>query len=965
METKSIEMLYQNTRGLRTKTQQFKQNILNNEFDLILITESWLCQSIYNGEICDDRYDIFRCDRHKGTSLKETGGGVMLCALKKLQVQHKQDWMCNGVESLWITLSLNKMNSYENKNLHIGLFYAPPDKMLPSRLEAITACIAQVILIHPHDHFFIAGDFNLSNTRWSENGPIQTSYSSASLLNAATDFLDMCNLNGLTQYNNILNSNNKILDLIFANIHINVSHSVSPLVMEDAHHPCLEISLPNLNIRTFRHKPISKPNFYKGDYEKINDHLLNINWNLALQAPTMDDVMDTFYTILYNLISEYIPSKNINSYKFPAWYTKALIHIIRDKKRAHKRWKTYNNPRDYDEFALLRTRQKSKQTECFDKYTLQMQEYMKKEPKLVFTYLNSLKHNKSSYPNTLIYEDNIYTEETEACNGFSRHFDSVFIKPASSYKNLNLQINNVNDSISGFIITECTVLKQLTMLNVSKGPGSDNIPPIFLKKCAKSLAKPLTIIFNLSINTFGCFPTKWKEALVVPIHKSGSKTLIKNYRPISILNVMSKIFEKIICDKISFNIKKCIPIEQHGFMQRRSTVTNLGVFTDYILKVMDEKDQVDVIYTDFEKAFDRVDHVILLRKLDVLGIHGNLLRWFSSYVKNRMQAVKMGSARSNFLNISSGVPQGSILGPLLYNAYLFDISNCFKHSRFLMFADDKKIFLRVRTIEDCKKVQADLDRLATYYETNRITINVNKCHHITFTRKIKPIDHTYNINGTTIGKVSSVRDLGITLDQKLTFSEHYEIIINKAYKQLGFIKRATFNFRNIECIKMLYFAYIRSVLEYASSIWSPYYKSDIQRIEKIQNVFVKYLQFKNYKVFDTDRDAYEYYHIETLESRRAQSDMKLLHAILNNKIDCPELLSNISLQVPKQRTRHTPLLYVPSTKTQYAKNTILTRSVKIYNEQYSDLDIFNLSEVVLKKEIKKKKKKKRSFAIKS
>lgn len=153
METKSIEMLYQNTRGLRTKTQQFKQNILNNEFDLILITESWLCQSIYNGEICDDRYDIFRCDRHKGTSLKETGGGVMLCALKKLQVQHKQDWMCNGVESLWITLSLNKMNSYENKNLHIGLFYAPPDKMLPSRLEAITACIAQVILIHPHDHF--------------------------------------------------------------------------------------------------------------------------------------------------------------------------------------------------------------------------------------------------------------------------------------------------------------------------------------------------------------------------------------------------------------------------------------------------------------------------------------------------------------------------------------------------------------------------------------------------------------------------------------------------------------------------------------------------------------------------------------------------------------------------------------------------------------------------------------------
>lgn len=212
-----------------------------------------------------------------------------------------------------------------------------------------------------------------------------------------------------------------------------------------------------------------------------------------------------------------------------------------------------------------------------------------------------------------------------------------------------------NESICKITIEENNVPKLLKTLKTNKGAGSDGIPPIFLSKCASNLAKPLTIIFNHSINVYGSFPDIWKEALIVPIHKSGSKTQIENYRPISILNVMSKLFESVIYSYISPIISRSIPYEQHGFMKNRSTVTNLAVFTDYVLRSMDERHQVDVIYTDFEKAFDRVDHVILLHKLSILGINGNLLRWLTSYIKTRMQAVVTGSARSNFITIPSGV----------------------------------------------------------------------------------------------------------------------------------------------------------------------------------------------------------------------------------------------------------------------------------------------------------------------
>ncbi|CAF4755691.1 unnamed protein product [Pieris macdunnoughi] len=368
-------------------------------------------------------------------------------------------------------------------------------------------------------------------------------------------------------------------------------------------------------------------------------------------------------------------------------------------------------------------------------------------------------------------------------------------------------------------------LNALNSLNAEKGA-------IFIKKCAQTITEPLYIILNLSVNTFGIYPDVWKIAKIIPIHKSGSRLSIENYRPISILNTFSKVFEKIIYKAIHNIISNSLPDEQHGFINKRSTITNLTVFTNYVLQSMDGGAQVDVIYTDFEKAFDRVDHTILLHKLQLLGIRGDLHRWFCSYITNRRQAVAVGSARSDFVHISSGVPQGSILGPLLYNAYLYDINSSIKDSNYLMFADDKKIYLKINKEGDCQKIQADLNNLSNYYRQNRISVNTSKCVKITFTRKKNKIDFSYHINNKSVKEVDCVRDLGIWLDYKMTYNNHIDTIVDKAYKQLGVVRRVSEHFHDVDCMKVLYYTYVRSILEYGCSVWSPSYTVHKEKIEK-------------------------------------------------------------------------------------------------------------------------------------
>jgi hypothetical protein len=315
------------------------------------------------------------------------------------------------------------------------------------------------------------------------------------------------------------------------------------------------------------------------------------------------------------------------------------------------------------------------------------------------------------------------------------------------------------DTLSSFTIDRHEVEFFLGQLVNNKSPGPDLIPTKILKHCRKALSLPLTTIFNASLSQ-GIFPSRWKHANVTPVLKKGSRTMVKNYRPISLLSVMSKIFEKVLHKKIYSHVRRHIAREQHGFISHRSTVTNLAEYVHDIAKHVNNKVQVDAVYTDFVKAFDRVDHVLLLHKLRSFGICGQLHKLLSDYLSDRTQIVTIDTEVSDTEHVTSGVPQGSILGPLLFTLFVNDLPRCIKFSKCIMYADDVKIYQPVRKVSDSEVLQRDIDSLSAWCKMWRLNLNVSKCNIITFTNKKQNnvIVSKYTIDIEALQRVTSIKD---------------------------------------------------------------------------------------------------------------------------------------------------------------------------------------------------------------
>lgn len=960
MASHKLNIYFQNVRGLRTKTHSCFNNILSTNYDIIILVETWLCAGIYNRELCDDRYDVFRFDRDTKATGKIIGGGVMICVRREFtaQCQYIDNEVIAPTEILWISISSTALKTNFNLNI-VGTYIRGNYENQPTDIINLSNFLENVLLTNKSsntnsDKYIIAGDFNLPFIQW-EDGEYNFCHKGESLelRELSRGLVNTLTLCGLMQYNNFQNSSGNVLDLIFSNFNIEVNIVTHPLSKVDLYHPPLHLDASDITTLPFNNATITKIQYHKGDYEKINKTLCDIDWQTEIDNRSVDDAVAFFYESLYECIHEYIPTITIKKGKksYPSWYSKSLVNIMREKNKAHKIWKKYNNRRDYDEFSILRARYHKIHAACYNNYISSVQHSIKKNPKSFWSFVKSRKDG-NTYPQSFTYDNKTLQEGPDIADGFSSFFQSTFSLPASNYRPQELlapQISSANN-ISGLHVDEKQLFKVLCSTDPNKGAGDDKIPSIFAVKCAKSLTRPLALIFNKSVKE-GIFPNKWKVARIVPVHKKGLQTKVENYRPISILNVFSKIFEKLIYSAIYPLIARSIPQEQHGFLRGRSTITNLTLFSKFIRNSMESKCQIDVIYTDFEKAFDRVDHFILLAKLHVLGIHGDLLRWVKSYLTNRSQTVVIGGYRSDYVSIPSGVPQGSLLGPLLYNAFLYDIYTCISHSKFLMYADDTKIFRAIKTEDDTKFLQNDMNCLVEYYRRNRIAVNINKCQVISFSLSPRPIKQVYTMNGIQLNRVEYVRDLGVHLDHKFTFSHHIDTITSKANKSLGFVMRICSSFRDPVCIKNLYFSYVRSILDFASTIWSPNYKKYINEIEEIQKKFTKFINFKTFKSFSSYNDSCKINNLLPLEQRRILLDMLYLYDILNSNIDCPELIGSLGLNVPKKRTRHTCLIHVPNHRTNYGQNETLSRIGYIYNKFFADLDPFKFNKTRYKLKI--------------
>ena len=386
-------------------------------------------------------------------------------------------------------------------------------------------------------------------------------------------------------------------------------------------------------------------------------------------------------------------------------------------------------------------------------------------------------------------------------------------------------------------------LNSLNGINACKATGLDNIPAKFVTDASEIITSPLTHIINLSLSQ-GIMPDDLKNARVVPLHKKTSKTDVGNYRPVSVLNVISKVFERVVHDQLHqyMHDMNLLYEYQSGFHKSYSTDTCLMHLTDYIQLEMDKGNYVGMILLDLQKAFDTVNHDILLGKMKAMGCSNSAVKWFRSYLSDRKQLTDLSGTRSELDNITCGVPQGSILGPLLFLMYVNDMEIAVQ-CKLLLYADDSALLIPGRNLKDIEKqLSRELSCISEWLVDNKLSLHLGKTESILFgqKRKIKNKSLSVVCDDTKISSSSTVKYLGAELDQSLDGEEMARKVVNKVYARIKFLYRKS-QFLDTNTRKLLASALVQCHYDYACSFWySGLTKRTKSKLQISQNKLIRF-----------------------------------------------------------------------------------------------------------------------------
>ena len=479
-----------------------------------------------------------------------------------------------------------------------------------------------------------------------------------------------------------------------------------------------------------------------------------------------------------------------------------------------------------------------------------------------------------------------YSDSRSKVNILNNQFASVF-----SVEDQTKSIPTLGDSphpesdMGNIIIHEAGVRKLLHNLKVHKAAGPDKIPAKFLKETATELSPALTLLFQASISQ-SQIPEDWKWAFVAPIYKKGDRAKASNYRPVSLTCISCKVLEHIVHSSVMRHFDRIgiLTDSQHGFRKRRSCETALILTAHDLAKGLEEKSQIDVILLDFSKAFDKVPHERMIRKLDYYGVRGTTQRWIASFLHYRQQKVVLDGEFSTAADVSSGVPQGTVLGPLLFLIFINDLPDRVKSS-VRLFADDCIVYRHIRCQTDALALQQDLDRLQDWESTWLMEFHPEKCQLVRVTNKRKPILAEYNIHGKTLANARTAKYLGVEIDNQLKWSTHISKTALKANRTRAFIQRNLSACpRDIKA--RCYTTLVRPILEYASVVWDPHTQVSINKLEMVQRRAARFVH-RDYSRYSSVQPMLTNLGWETLQERRSKAKATMMYRIVNNLIDIP------------------------------------------------------------------------------
>ena len=808
---KELKLLYTNARSIILKRNELLAYVVAETPDIVSITESWVNTKDKHllAEIAIPGYKTFlNCRTHKA------GGGVILYIKENLQAIEIDKVNKDHYDSVYAKIKLN------GKLLTIGTIYRPPK----SNAEADCLLYDEIkSVVNNNNDTIICGDFNLPHINWNNNSADRE----------GMRLLDMVNEVYLNQVVREPTRDNSILDLVFTTDIDLIDYCDIGEHLANSDHRLIRCGI-NCNVDITENR-LLVPNYNKADFTKISRVLSEVEWIDLLNGNNAENMCNVFTNKLQSVVEKHVPMvrKRLNNINRPSWMNNEIQQIIGRKRRAYKVYKRSNADCDSREYNDVKRRCKGLIKSKKREYEEKIAKESKSNPKRFFQYVRSKKNVKTSI-GPLKDNNNILVNDNKSMAFvLNEYFNAVFIKEDETPlpEPVNMYAGLERDRLVIGEITVDEISKYLLKLDPAKSVGVDEISPRLLRECHSQLSLPLKIIFNKSLCEKNV-PSMWKLANVTPIFKKGSKSLASNYRPISLTSVIVKLFEKILRDKIvSFlDENNSILNSQHGFRNKRSCLTNLLDFFNVIYSNWDAKIPSDVIYLDFQKAFDTVPHKRLLTKLRAHGIGEQLCSWIGDWLSNRKQRVVINGEASDWLDVTSGVPQGSVLGPTLFLIYINDL-DCGLVSKISKFADDTKLGGKAYTRENCELIQSDLDKLSDWSDKWLLKFNSDKC-------KVMHIGndnlkYNYQMQNKSLTEVQQEKDLGVIISNDLKTSSHCLAASKKANMMLGFIKR-NFEHKTPKVMTQLYTSLVRPHLEYAVQFWSPCFVKDQAKLESVQ-----------------------------------------------------------------------------------------------------------------------------------
>ena len=801
-----------NARSVVNKSLDLQALIHCQGLDLLAVTETFLSDTIHDGELVGAGYSVYRRDRDRH------GGGVMLIIRDSIAATRRYD-LETDCELLWVELTSPLLN------VLVGVFYNPPgfkDNALLQLQNSLTSLPSSLPIV-------LCGDFNLPNINWCHPGPFPSSNCAA-----ATLMCDLVNEYNLQQMVLEPTRESHILDLVFTN----TAESLFDVSVVD-NLPGTDHDAVVFATNYQKHKPSLQRrwtyNFKKADFVSFRELLSKVSWDCCFLSDSINDCWINFRDLLLSVADQCIPRAILRSKKSMHWLSRETLHLIRKKRRVYKLAKRSGKPHHFQSYRDISNKVRSLTREDHRHHLNQITSNLQNDQRPFWRWLKYAKGQHSCIPD-LHHQGSILSTPKEKAVAFSNHFNSIFVQENTSLLSTlreELRSSWSSEEVNDIVILREDVYDLLCKLDVTKAAGPDEVPARLLREGAVWLAKPLATLFTLSLSQ-GCLPSDWTSANITPVFKKGNKHLITNYRPISLTSTVVKLLERLVhCQLTDFleSNNKLSPL-QHGFRTGHSCQTQLLETVHKWACCLDRASSSHVVFTDFSKAFDTVPHERLLLKLEHVGIRGRLLTWISSFLLNRTQRVLIDGAASEWCEVTSGVPQGSILGPLLFIIYINDIGKDLS-SHTGLFADDCTISTGVSSYHDCLSLQDDLNSLFRWANKWQLALNTSKCKVMCISRKRNPPTFQYHINNNNLEWVETFKYLGVKLNNKLTWDDHTLEVTSKAQRVLNLLRRTMYGCPRNAKIRA-YTALVRPHLEYCAPVWTPNQQKLSCRLEKVQ-----------------------------------------------------------------------------------------------------------------------------------